>query len=167
LAEPKPPFTYMPGLRDTDLPWLSRGICARRRGQRLCTLLKEGASSIPVPQDRRPQAETAWSCKEPLRLKRAMWPFPLLEGIPLAINAEEYVLGPAVIWRKLSRVTQSENCRAFMARMLTVVMTLRARGRNALESTMATYEAVRKSARVHALWLKLIEPQQDEPLIAT
>jgi hypothetical protein len=76
-----------------------------------------------------------------------MWPLPRLEGIPLAINAEERVLEPAVIWRRLSLVTRIENCSAFVARMLTVVMTLRARGRNVLESTMAASEAVGKSAR--------------------
>jgi transposase len=96
-----------------------------------------------------------------------MWLFPRLEGVPAVINAEEYRLGPAVIWRKLSRVSQSEDGSTFMARILTVVMTLRARGRNILESMTATYEAVRRNARAHALLPELIEPQQDELFIAT
>jgi len=77
------------------------------------------------------------------------------------------MLGPAVIRHRLSLVSQSEDGSAFMARILTVVMTLRARGRNILESMTATYEAVRKYARVHALLPELIEPQQDELFIAT
>jgi transposase len=104
--------------------------------------------------------------KKFLRLEPATWTSPCLGGDPLATNAEERVLGPAMIWRKWSLVTQSEDGSAFMARMMTVVMTLRAQGGNVLESMTTAYEAVRRSARAWALLPELIELQQDELLIA-
>jgi transposase len=95
-----------------------------------------------------------------------MWAFRRLDGVPCATNVEECMLGPTLIWGKFGLITQSEAGSAFMARMLTVVMTLRARGRNVLESMTASYQAASKSAKAHALLPQITKPQQDEPLIA-
>ena len=60
-------------------------------------------------------------------------------------NAAEKAIRPAVLWRRTSFGTQSAAGSTFVARMLTVVVTLRSQKRNVLEYMTAAIRAVRES----------------------
>jgi hypothetical protein len=62
-----------------------------------------------------------------------MWLFVTTEGVEPTNNAAERALRPAVLWRRTSFGSQSVAGSMFVARMLTVVTTLRSQGRNVLE----------------------------------
>jgi hypothetical protein len=67
-----------------------------------------------------------------LKVEEAFWLFVRVEGIEPTNNAAERALRPAVIWRRTSLSTQSAEGSQFVARMLTIVLTLRAQQRNVL-----------------------------------
>jgi transposase len=78
---------------------------------------------------------------------RSLWTFVRREGVEPTNNAAERAVRPAVLWRKGSFGHQSEEGRAFVERMLTVVTSLRLQGRNVLEYLEA---AIRGMARGEA-----------------
>ena len=96
-------------------------------------LLREAAVRLPRKQ--------AGTCQEILKLEAAMWTFVYVEGIDPINNRAERALRPAVIWRKGSFGTDSQNGSRFVERILTVVSTLRSQGRNILEFLTAAGNA--------------------------
>jgi hypothetical protein len=62
-----------------------------------------------------------------------MWLFVTVEGVEPTNNAAERAIRPAVLWRRTSFGSQTEAGSTFVARMLTVVTTLRSQNRNVLE----------------------------------
>jgi hypothetical protein len=62
-----------------------------------------------------------------------MWLFVSVEGVEPTNNAAERAIRPAVIWRRTSFGSQTQTGSAFVARMLTVVTTLKSQQRNVLE----------------------------------
>jgi transposase len=80
---------------------------------------------------RAPRAATF--CRELLRLEPALWTFARVQGIEPTNNHAERMLRPAVIWRKTSQGSHSlAGCR-FVERILTVIQTLRLRGRSIMD----------------------------------
>ena len=67
-----------------------------------------------------------------------------MEGLEPTNNAAERAIRPAVLWRRPSFGSQSEAGSIFVARMLTVVTSLRSQNRNVLEFMT---EAIRASRR--------------------
>ena len=63
----------------------------------------------------------------------ALWTFVDVEGVEPTNNTAERALRHAVLWRRSSHGTHSEEGSRFVERMLTVRATLRAQGRNVLE----------------------------------
>ncbi|MCV3215784.1 transposase [Plectonema radiosum NIES-515] len=63
----------------------------------------------------------------------AIWLFVTCEGVEPTNNAAERAIRPAVIWRRTSFGSQTAAGSAFVARMLTVVTTLKSQKRNVLE----------------------------------
>jgi transposase len=95
--------------------------------------LAEGATYETARGDKSAQARTARTCRELLTVEPALWLFVRVEGIEPTNNAAERALPPAVIWRRTSLGTQSALGSQFVARMLTVTLTLRSQQRSVLE----------------------------------
>jgi transposase len=78
-------------------------------------------------------AKTASVCREILAVEASLWTFASTAGVEPTNNAAERALRHAVCWRKTSYGTDSERGSRFVERMLTVVASCRAQGRNVLE----------------------------------
>jgi len=85
--------------------------------------------------------KTAGMAREILKLKGALFTFVDVEGLEPTNNTAERALRPAVLWRKSSWGTHSPQGGLFVARMLTVVATLKQQQRNVLEFLTASCEA--------------------------
>jgi transposase len=85
--------------------------------------------------------KTAGMARELLKLKGALFTFVDVEGLEPTNNTAERALRPAVLWRKNSWGTHSPEGSRFVARMLTVVATLKQQQRNVLEFLTASCEA--------------------------
>ena len=72
------------------------------------------------------------------------WLFVRVEGIEPTNNAAERAVRPAVIWRRTSFGTQRAASSQFVARMLTVMLTLRSQQRHVLEYLTTACEAARQ-----------------------
>lgn len=88
-------------------------------------LLQEGAA-LPCDKTRR-------TCQNLLHLEVALWTFVRLEGVEPTNNEAEQRIRRAVIWRRRSFGTQSQDGSRFVERVLTVVITLRQQKRDVLD----------------------------------
>ncbi|MBX6313437.1 MAG: IS66 family transposase [Isosphaeraceae bacterium] len=70
----------------------------------------------------------ATTCAELLRLSDCLWTFTRVEGVEPTNNAAERALRHAVIWRRASGGTASEEGSRFVERMLSAVATCRQQG---------------------------------------
>lgn len=111
--------------------------------QKVFTLLKSGASYQPIKSENSALALTSRACKELLKLEPAMWLFVRVEGVEPTNNAAEQAIRPAVLWRKNSFGTQSLNGSIFVARIFTVVMTLRSQNKNILDFLVDSCQSFR------------------------
>jgi len=82
---------------------------------------------------RRQHAQTRHTCARILTLEAALWTFVAVEGVEPTNNAAERALRRAVLWRRRSFGTQSTEGSVFVARLLTVVTTLRQQQRDVLD----------------------------------
>ncbi|NUN49128.1 MAG: transposase [Candidatus Brocadiae bacterium] len=78
------------------------------------------------------------------RVKPALFTFLEREGVEPTNNSAERTIRPAVLWRKGSFGTQTEEGNRFVERMLTTAQTLRLQGRSVLDF-------VEQTIRAHAL----------------
>src|ERR1700742_1846782 len=78
-------------------------------------------------------AKTAATCGELLRLWDCLWTFTRVEGVEPTNNAAERALRHAVIWRRISGGTDSEDGSRFVERVLSAVATCRQQQRSVLE----------------------------------
>lgn len=83
--------------------------------------------------EKTPLAKTVRTCRQLLNVEPAMWLFVTTVGFEPTNNAAYRAIRPAVIWRRTSFGSQSAAGSAFVARMLTVVTTLKSQQRNILE----------------------------------
>ena len=88
-----------------------------------------------------------------------MWLFVTTEGVEPTNNAAERAIRPAVLWRRTSFGTQSAAGSTFVARMLTVVMTLRAQKRNVLEYMTTACRAAREGQPAPSLLPEVINSE--------
>jgi transposase len=77
--------------------------------------------------------KTRKTCQNLLKVEPALWTFVDREGVEPTNNAAERALRRGVLWRRRSFGTQSDAGSQFVARILTVVMTLRQQNRNVLD----------------------------------
>ena len=88
-------------------------------------------------------AKTAATCFEILKVEEGLWTFARVKGVEPTNNAVERALRHAVIWRRISGGTDSEQGSRFVERMLTVVATCRQQGHNVLDYLTSCFEAER------------------------
>jgi transposase len=96
-------------------------------------------------------AATAGTCSEILRVEEGLWNFVWFPGVEPTNNAAERALRHAVIWRRISGGTDSEEGSRFVERMLSVVATCRQHGRNVLDYLTSCFEASREGRAIPAL----------------
>jgi transposase len=77
--------------------------------------------------------KTRRTCANLLKLEAALWSFVRVVGVEPTNNAAERPLRRAVLWRRRSFGTQSHAGSEFVARVLTVVSTLRQQKRDVLD----------------------------------
>ena len=120
--------------------------------------LAEGVAYEAVRGDKSARART---CRELLKVEPALWRFVRVAGIEPTNNAAERALRPAVIGRRTSLGSQSALGSQFVARMLTVMLTLRAQQRNVLEYLTTACEAARQGEPAPSLLpdLSLLEQE--------
>ena len=106
-------------------------------------LLQEAADYEIGYQEKTPLALTVRTCRQLLKVEPAMWLFVTVDGVEPTNNAAFRAIRPAVLWRRTSFGTQSAAGSLFVARMLTVVTTLRSQQRNVLEFMTAACSATR------------------------
>jgi transposase len=103
-------------------------------------LLREGSTL--------PYAKTRHMCANLLKLEVALWTFVRVVDVEPTNNAAERPLRRAVLWRRRSFGTQSDDGSRFVERVLTAVTTLRQQKRDVLDSpgvTEACTAAIRGS----------------------
>lgn len=88
--------------------------------------------------------KTAGFCAELLRLEPALWTFTRVPGIEPTNNHAERMLRPAVMWRKQSLGSHSIGGCRFVERMMTVLQTLRLRGRSVMDYLEQAVHALRR-----------------------
>ncbi len=81
-------------------------------------------------------------------------------------NSAERAIRPAVLWKKTNFGSQSENGSIFVARMLTVVISLRSQNRNVLEFIRETITAHRQGNSKPSLVPTAIYSENEDEAIA-
>ena len=115
---------------------LSRGdfveLVREIRSSIRATLLEADEYQITA-REKTPLAKTVRTCRQLLKVESAMWLFVTTVGVEPTNNAAERAIRPAVIWRRTSFGSQTQAGSVFVARMLTVVTTLKSQKRNVWE----------------------------------
>lgn len=137
-------FAYWHRVRDGTLQRSSFKTYAGKIRRQVKGLLEDGAASQPKRGEKSARALTARTCREVLTLEPAMWLFVSVEGVEPTNHAAERAIRPAVLWRRTSVGAQSADGSAFVARMLTVVMTVRSQAGNVLDSLTQACRAARE-----------------------
>ena len=91
-------------------------------------LLDQGAKLNTEPNERSPRAKTKSTCQQLLQMEAAMWLFASNPAVEPTNNLAERSLRHAVLHTRVSFGSQSEDGAEWTARLLSVLMTLRARG---------------------------------------
>lgn len=138
----------------------SHAIIPLRRG--LKQELVAAAELIDPKGKKSPLAKTVRTCQKLLLVEKALWTFVDIPGVEPTNNAAERALRPAVIWRRTSFGAQSLAGSQFVARMMTVVTSLKAQQRPVLPFLTQTYRATRHRQLGPSL---LPEPDEKEALM--
>ncbi|MGE3540686.1 MAG: transposase [Candidatus Tectimicrobiota bacterium] len=96
-------------------------------------------------------ATTAGTCQALLKQRHALWTFVHVAGVEPTHNAATRALRPGVLWRKGRVGTQSEAGSCCVARMMTVVATLKQQPRHVLASLTAAHAAALRGEAAPAL----------------
>jgi transposase len=127
-------FGWYHRARDGTLRWetFQRRMQAVRREVGRLLRRVQGCASSP---------RAAGMARAILQHEVALWTFVDVPDVAPTNNAAERALRPAVLWRKTSFGTHSEEGSRFVERMLTAVTTLRQQQRHVLEHLVLTYDA--------------------------
>jgi hypothetical protein len=94
----------------------------------------EAAAALPIgKREKSPLAKTVRTAKQLLKVEAALWTFVYVQGVEPTNKAAEQALRTAVIWRRTRFGSQSQAGSEFVARILTVVTSLKAQRRNPLD----------------------------------
>jgi transposase len=125
---------------------LSRGdfveLVEEIRSSIKATLLEADEYQITA-REKTPLARTVRTCRQLLKVESAMWLFVTTVGVEPTNNAAERAIRPAVIWRRTSFGSQTQAGSVFVARMLSVVTTLKSQQRHVLEFMTLAVQAAR------------------------
>ena len=114
-------------------------------------LLRQGASMDTRRCEQSPTSKTKGTCRELQAIEQALWTFARTSGVDLTNNFAERQLRHAVMIRKISSGSQSNDGMQWMSRLLTVVMTTRSQGRNPHEFFVESARNARAKSRPPSL----------------
>jgi hypothetical protein len=158
LAQQKKLFRLWHRVRDGTLSRREFQALVFPLRQRVRDLLEQGAEYPIGSQEKTPLAKTVRTCLQLLKVEPALWLFVAVEGLEPTNNAAERAIRPAVLWRRTSFGSQSEAGSVFVARMLTVVTSLRSQNRNVLDFMTEAVRASRQGSSPPSLL-----PQENTP----
>lgn len=95
--------------------------------------------------------KTRHTCENLLKLEVALWTFVCVDGVEPTNNSAERGLRRAVLWRRRSFGTQSEDGSHFVERVLTAVTTLRQQKRDVLDYLTAACTAAMRGDKAPSL----------------
>jgi transposase len=125
LKQVKQLFKWWHKARDSDL--------SRNRLEALMRSVRQKVRKLLQAGTRCEHKKTRRTCSNILKVERSLWTFVRVEGVEPTNNTAERALRRAVLWRRKSFGTQSENGSRFVGRVLTAVQTLWQQGRDVLE----------------------------------
>jgi transposase len=104
----------------------------------------ESAVTIPIAKNEKtPLAKTVRTCEQLLKIEPALWTFVTVPDVEPTNNAAEQALRQAVIWRRTSFGSQSLAGSQFVARLLSVVTSLKAQQRDVWDFLTLVCQAAR------------------------
>ena len=128
--------------------------------EQVLALLQEAADYEIGSQEKTSLAKTVRTDRQLLKeVEPALRLFVTVEGVEPTNNAAERAIRPAVLWRRTSFGTHSQAGSNFVARMLTVVMTLRSQKRNVLEYMTTACRAAREGQPAPSLLPEVINSE--------
>jgi len=117
----------------------------------ISSLLQQAADYKITSKEKTPFAKTVPTCRQLLKVETAMWLFLTMEDVEPTNNAAETAIRPAVIWRRTSFGSQTLAGNTFVARMLTVVTTVKSQQRHIWEFITAAVGNAREGKSAHSL----------------
>jgi transposase len=120
--------------------------------------LEQAVQLLDSPREKSPLAKTLRTCQQLLKWEAALWTFVEHLGIEPTNNAAEQAIRSAVIWRRLSFGSQSQAGSQFVARMMTVVASLKAQKRDVLDFLTQACRAARFDQPMPSLLPKASTP---------
>jgi hypothetical protein len=166
LAQQKKLFRAWRRVRDGTLTRSEFQALVLPLRQRVRDLLEQGAEYPIGSKEKTPLAKTVRTCRQLLKVEPALWLFVTVEGLEPTNNAAERAIRPAVLWRRTSFGSQSEAGSVFVARMLTVVTSLRSQNRNVLDFMTEAVRASRQGSSPPSLLPQENTPTESMPLAA-
>jgi hypothetical protein len=166
LAEQKKLFQLWHRVRDGTLTRTEFRSLVSPIRERVRSLLQQGADYQIGSQEKTPLAKTVRTCRQLLKVESAMWLFVRVEGLEPTNNAALGAIRPAVLWRRTSFGSQSEAGSLFVARMLTVVTSLRSQNRNVLSFMTDAIRAARQRSSPPSLLPQESSSTESKPLAA-
>ncbi len=133
-------------VRDGTLSWSSFQLLVDPLREKVKSLLDSTSEYKIGTQEKTPLGKTVRTCRQLLKVEPALWLFASVEGIEPTNNAAERAIRPAVLWRKNSFGSQSEEGSLFVSRMLTIVTSLRSQKRNVLTFLTESIRASRQGS---------------------
>ena len=166
LAQQKKLFRLWHRVRD--------GTLSRKKFQSLVSPIRERVRSILSSaadydigsREKTPLAKTVRTCRQLLKVEPALWLFVTEEGLEPTNNAAERAIRPAVLWRRTSFGSQSSAGSVFVARMLTVVTSLRSQNRNVLDFMIEAIKASRQGSSPPSVLPQSSSSTESMPLAA-
>lgn len=128
--------------------------------------LEQGGGHHPERGEKTPRAKTARTCQALLKVEPALWLFVYQEGVEPTNNVAERAIRPAVIWRRISFGSQSAAGSEFVARMLSVVTTLKQQDRDVLTYLTEACQAARLGKAAPSLLPSVAEADDRLPIAA-
>ena len=111
--------------------------------QTIVESIKQEVSKLLIEGTRGEHSKTKNTCWNILKLEDSLWTFTRIADVEPTNNAAERALRRAVLWRRKSFGTKSESGSQFVARILTVVTTLRQQGTSVLGFLQHACAAIR------------------------
>lgn len=167
MAQEKKLFRLWRRVRDGTLSRKEFQLLILPIRNRVEEILTETAEFEIGSREKTPWAKTVRTCRQLLKVETALWLFVEVSDLEPTNNSAERAIRPAVLWKKTSFGSQSENGSIFVARMLTVVSSLRSQKRNILEFIRETIEANRKGNSTPSLIPRAITSNNDCGSIVT
>lgn len=152
-------------VRDGTLTREAFGVAVAPIRAAIKALLEAAADQTIGAQEKTPWAKTVRTCRQLLKVEPAQWLFVTTAGVEPTNNAAERALRPAVIWRRISFGSQTTAGSEFVARLLTVVTTLKSQKRNVLEFLTQAVMAHRCGTPAPSL-LPIVPAASDDLLVA-